>query len=331
MGNQTITKGLCASNLKQNDDDMKPTTPFETLASLPVPLTYQYKFICSYPNDVALIGHNVVKLSTTSDPDAITLLSFGGQSDHEKKQAFVMRYVSVWDELKSEKGIGITKTSDINKWMPFTDNDNNPVTIGRDEDNYQGMRAVIGGSNNSLLFISYPPKNIDVFDLNTFHYVNHSVIPTDDYIWYHCFVSKTKNGMVLFCKMTGLVIEYETIQTNLHFMCYLNAIILFFGGWNDCIGFNKVVSKAVYKYAICDNKWTKFEHTLPIALNDCAGIINEDDTYIHILGGEDAEFNVMMTHIRTRMETWEAATGNGTMEMHKQGQWNTLIQQMKEK
>ncbi|ETO11560.1 hypothetical protein RFI_25817 [Reticulomyxa filosa] len=80
---------------------------------------------------------------------------------------------------------------------------------------YWGMRAIIDGSSNNLLFITYLPNNIDVFNLNTFQIINHDSLLANDRIQHHCFVLKPKNGskstkkkikMLSFCKNTVMSI-----------------------------------------------------------------------------------------------------------------------------
>ncbi|ETO31446.1 hypothetical protein RFI_05673, partial [Reticulomyxa filosa] len=192
----------------------KDNIPFLFLPSLPVPL-YQsqcvvhnyeillfgdycnhdcysyhmierkYKRICSYPSNVKLNGHCVIKLiPNNNDSHDVTLLSFGGYPKH----TLVMKYESVWNDI--ENAYNEHKEDYINKWMPLRDNDDMPISIGRDEDDYLGLRAVISGSNNHLLFITYFPNDISVFNLNTFQYEKHSTLPTNDNdrMRYHCFV-----------------------------------------------------------------------------------------------------------------------------------------------
>ncbi|ETO36103.1 hypothetical protein RFI_00960 [Reticulomyxa filosa] len=96
-----------------------------------------------------------------------------------------MNYVSVWSNISKISN----KSNNYNQWIPFTDNHNNPIIIGENNDDYQGARAVIGGSNNHLLFITYSYHNISVFDLNTLQFVKHNYLPTQSMILYHCFVS----------------------------------------------------------------------------------------------------------------------------------------------
>ncbi|ETO12026.1 hypothetical protein RFI_25350 [Reticulomyxa filosa] len=324
---------------------------FEALAPLPIPLylnqcvTYkqeilvcggnseggcysyhllknQYKYICSYPSNVELRGHCVVKCVNNNNPDEITLLSFGGQGKH-KKHTLMMKYVSIWDNLEVED------KRNFNRWVPFIDSRNKQILIGRDDDNYIGARAVISGSRNHLLFITYYPNNISVYDLSTFQFVKHSTLPNRMFIGYHCFVSKTENvssamkryanntqnELILFCKSTGLSIEYDEDKQKLYFnklrICTalrqfisygfirINDFIVLFGG-ND--NSNTTASGEIYKYSLTENKWIKFEQNLPIPLTDCAVAVSENSAYLHIIGGFDGK-EALLSHVKIKMET----------------------------
>ncbi|ETO16427.1 hypothetical protein RFI_20911, partial [Reticulomyxa filosa] len=188
------------------------TTPFQSLKELPTPLKqsqcvphkhellicggYQqracysyhtikneYKFICEYPSGIQLHGHCVVKLvdnnNINKDNNQITLLSFGGLNKH----TLVMKYVSVWSNISNK----FNKLNNYNQWTPFTDNHNNPIIMGKENGPYIGVRAVIGGRDNDLLFITFRYRYISVFDLNTFQFIKHNTLPTDYYIGSHCF------------------------------------------------------------------------------------------------------------------------------------------------
>ncbi|ETN97482.1 hypothetical protein RFI_40047, partial [Reticulomyxa filosa] len=86
----------------------------------------------------------VVKLvDNNKDSNQITLLSFGGPKFRNRHT--LMKYV---------------KLNNYNKWTPFTDNHNNTIIIGRNDNDYEVVRAVIGGSNNHLLFITFQFNNI---------------------------------------------------------------------------------------------------------------------------------------------------------------------------
>ncbi|ETO34588.1 hypothetical protein RFI_02503 [Reticulomyxa filosa] len=321
---------------------MTTTTPFETLASLPIPIANtqcvihkyevlicgsfyndvcysyhtvkdQYKQICVYPTNIRLRGHSVVKLVNNNDSNDITLLSFGG--DH--KHTLVMKYISVWEDENR-----IKKTQNANQWVPWIDANNKKISIGRLQDDYYGVRAVIGGSNNNLLFITYCPNNIDVFDLNALKYIKHSNLPNESAsIYYHCFVSTTdsdkdKNQMLLFCYKTGLSIEYNEDTNTFSFqklpVCsalfsfnrygYVRICdaILFFGGNNE----NKNNAlKTIYSYSITRNKWKKLEYILPMPLSYCFVTLNADNTYVHIIGGFNGKRD-LSTHIKINIDKW---------------------------
>ncbi|ETO28023.1 hypothetical protein RFI_09109 [Reticulomyxa filosa] len=350
--------------MSSNDDKAKQvertdvTLAFETLAPLPILLSLtqavvhkheilicggflerscfsyhtlknQYKYICSYPKDVALRGHCVVKRVNNDNPKAITLLSFGGQRSAETKHTLILKYISVWNE---EYGTKIEDETYSNEWLPFTDMDNNPVSIGRKQDNYEGVRAVIGGRKDNLLFISYRPKNIDVFDLDTFQYISQNLLPIDcnSDVYFHCFMLKPedpttirktnahekKNGIVLFCENVGLLVEYNedsnafemqklrvcsTIRSfNFYAYVRINSDILFFGGYGTELG----ISRSVHKYSMIKNKWIKFEHNLAIPLFGSIGILNDDNKHIHILGGRADKGYEVSTHMKADVMEW---------------------------
>ncbi|ETO04362.1 hypothetical protein RFI_33035 [Reticulomyxa filosa] len=308
----------------EQSQDITTSAPFETLKDLPTPLwisqcvlhkheilicggykqsdcysyhtiKIKYKFICSYPSNVYLAGHCVVKLKdhNSKDGNEITLLSFGGNKDTQ--HTLVMKYVSVWSN-----GNKIKKSSNDNKWVPFTNNHYHPIHIGRGD----GSRAVISGSNNHLLFITYPRDNISVFDLNTFQFIKHDTLPTDDFIGYHCF---------------GLLIEYDednnTFQFHQLLVCddiasfyqyayvCINDVILFFGGFGYKDG-KYVVSKSLHKYSIRENKWITFQNTLPSPLYTCVAVLSEDNTLVHIIGGMNTKQAFVSTHMKTKVSEW---------------------------
>ncbi|ETO15441.1 hypothetical protein RFI_21922 [Reticulomyxa filosa] len=141
---------------------------------------YSYHILKNeYPSHVTLYGHSVIKLvDSNSNNDKhnniITLLYFGGLKK-DIRYTLVMKYVSIWSDDENENETNkskqfnqlneLNKSNNYNEWTPFTDNHNHPIIIGRDYDDYQGMRALIGGINNHLLFITYPRNNIIIFDL----------------------------------------------------------------------------------------------------------------------------------------------------------------------
>ncbi|ETO21065.1 hypothetical protein RFI_16137 [Reticulomyxa filosa] len=292
-------------------------------------LKNEYKYICSYPDGVELNGHCVMKYVHNNNSNAITLLSFGGEGKYMEKHTLVMNYVSVWDDNGKEGLMNIAKTNRCNEWIPFTNKANKPIYIGREQDEYRGARAVISGSNNHLLFITSFPNNIDVFDLNTLQFLKQDIVPSEPDNWtkYHCFLSKTDNELstiktnkriyelLLFCKNTGLLIQYNEESNTFQFhklrVCtnikplysygyiYIKDFVLFFGG----DGYEICDSKEVHKYLTTENKWAKFEHTLPISLTDCVVILSEDSKYIHIIGGCSGTKTVA-THFKAKVSEW---------------------------
>ncbi|ETO11372.1 hypothetical protein RFI_26005, partial [Reticulomyxa filosa] len=205
-------------------------------------LKNEYKLICEYPSDVQLVGHCVIKLVDNNNKysNQITLLSFGG-ARNTKRHTLMMKYESVWSNISNK----LKKSNNCNQWIPFTNNDNHPIIIGTDKNNYCGARAVIGGSNNHLF----------VFNLNLFKFIQHDTL--SDTIQYHGFILKSKNEqeqeknsqnyeMLLFGKEVLLSIEYDeynnTFQVQQPIRCIrsfnrcayacVSDTILFFGGWN---------------------------------------------------------------------------------------------------
>ncbi|ETO33513.1 hypothetical protein RFI_03589 [Reticulomyxa filosa] len=92
----------------------------------------EYKFICEYPSHARLDGHCIVKLvDNNKDNNQITLLSFGGRCKH----TLMVKYVSVWSNI-SNKLNKSNEFNNYNQWIPFTDNNNCTIIIGRDENHF---------------------------------------------------------------------------------------------------------------------------------------------------------------------------------------------------
>ncbi|ETO32089.1 hypothetical protein RFI_05028 [Reticulomyxa filosa] len=326
---------------------MPSNSQFEILAPLPAPLSHsqcvahkdeilicggywnnecysyhtiknEYKRICSYPSGIKLRGHCVVKRVNSSDPNDITLLSFGGI----KKHTLAMKYVSVWDDVRNEDDK--TKTELSNQWLPFTDNAGKAVSIGVFQDDHEGARALLGGSNNHLLFITYPPNNIDVFDLSIFQYINCTTLLVGCNIMLHCFVASTesrtetskgnnkKHKMWLFCQNTGMSIVYDedrntftldklrvcsTMRSfNRYAYVCANDTILFFGGWNA-----ETVLQASHRYSTKGTHWMKFEQPIANPPRYSVAVLNADHTYVHIIGGFDGR-SVVTTHFKIKVD-----------------------------
>ncbi|ETO08158.1 hypothetical protein RFI_29232 [Reticulomyxa filosa] len=278
------------------------------------------------PNDCVILllkhAHHISKVNlncTTSVGDSEKLSCdqeyysrqkhFKQVSDRGKNRHTLMKYVSVWSNTSNKS----KESNNYNRLVPFTDNNNNPIIIGRDDDYYFGARALIGRTNNNLLFITYLGNNISVFDLNTFRFIKHDTLPTMNTILFHCFVSNSENGkrqeMIKTNKQNYQMLfqfhqlhTYENIES-FHRYAYvcINGVILFFGGWNIN---NGVCSKSVYKYSIRENKWTTFQNTLPSPLYDCVAILSEDNKYVHIIGGLNNEDKPVLTQVKIEVSEW---------------------------
>ncbi|ETO12333.1 hypothetical protein RFI_25042 [Reticulomyxa filosa] len=230
MAKQTTTQN---APKKKTEQSRQITTQFQTLKGLPTPLTESQCVL--HKHELLICGVKLVDSNSNNykHNNKITLLSFGGFHNH----ILVMKYVSVWSDdnnkdgenemNKSKQSNKLNKSNNYNQWFSITDDHSNTIIIGRDHGHcYLGARALIGGINNHLLFITYEIKDISVFDLNTFQFIKHDTLPTNNSIRYHCFVSKSANGqvqemmktneknkqnyqMLLFCLNTGLSIEYD--------------------------------------------------------------------------------------------------------------------------
>jgi len=236
-----------------------------------------------------------------------------------------MKYKSVWNnhnnnndnekKKKNEEQISSSSSSSqsqiFNEWIPFIHPiHHHPVIIGREQDYFYGVRAVIGGTNHQLLFITYFNKNMSVFNLNTCEYVTHVTLRIQN-LGYHAFVSvsnsnenennnKNKNNnndMVLITKDNdGLYIRFDEWNGTFHFQTFslpiclqtlhsysyvcVNHVIYLFGGWD---------SKKVYAYKVREKKWMECTHTLPYTLYGSVAVLNKDNTCVHIIGGFHGE------------------------------------------
>ncbi|ETO07643.1 hypothetical protein RFI_29746 [Reticulomyxa filosa] len=289
----------------------------------------EYKFICKYPIDVKLNGHCVVKLvdSNSKDRNESTLLSFGGKYKH----TLMMKYVSIWsnennnNDNKINHSKELNKSNNYNKWTPFTNNHNRSVIIGREHDNYEGVRAVIGGSNSHLLFITYG-CDISVFDLNTFQFIKHHYLPINNRILYHCFVSNSENGQgqemiktnkkqinkIIKCCCLNRIQDYQLNMMKKTALfkfidCLFVMILHHYLDMHMCVlmmSSYSLVDGMVY--SIQERKWITFENDLPIQLENCVAILSEDNTNIHFIGGQGDKSTVLSTHMQTRLRVWDS-------------------------
>ncbi|ETO05822.1 hypothetical protein RFI_31573 [Reticulomyxa filosa] len=111
--------------------------------------------------------------------------------------------------------------------------------------------------------------------------------------------NKQNYQMLLFCKETGLSIEYDEDNNTFQFqellVCHdiapfysyayvrINDIILFFGGLDFF-----AVSKAVH-----------------IPLRNCVAILTEENNDVHIIGGVKDKDIKISTHMKTKVRIWD--------------------------
>ncbi|ETO07036.1 hypothetical protein RFI_30357, partial [Reticulomyxa filosa] len=217
--------------------------------------------------------------------------------------SFVILHLSVKVKVNFEE-------STIRKWSPYLQNnsnnnkDTNEITLLAFDAHrkhvlmmkykiYQRYhQRIIMNGNNHLLFITYCPENIDVFNLNTRQFIKQENLPINDETYFNCFVlnaknanndeiQKGKNEMWLFYNDKGLSIEYNEDNNTFKFynirvctslkslfgyahIC-VNDCILFFGGRND----NFDISSSIYKYSITRNQWMISRRDLATKLCNC--------------------------------------------------------------
>ncbi|ETO34890.1 hypothetical protein RFI_02198 [Reticulomyxa filosa] len=78
-----------------------------------------------------------------------------------------MKYKSVWEindnNHNNNQSDSKSENQSFNTWIRH----NQDTNIGKFEDYLIGVRGLIGGKNNDLLFITYFSKYIEVIDLKT--------------------------------------------------------------------------------------------------------------------------------------------------------------------
>ncbi|ETN99010.1 hypothetical protein RFI_38477, partial [Reticulomyxa filosa] len=180
-----------------------------------------------------------------------------------------------------------SENQSFNTWIKHNQNTN----IGTLENNLIGVRGLIGGINNDLLFITYFPKNIEVIDLKTMKPltgIKNNIILNEEYkfgIQFHLI-----NYFILFCYNTGLLIKYDEQNKSFHYeklpIChalknitfysfvYLYDFIFLFGGRNSI---TQEKTKHVYKYSMKDKTWNQCKITLPMEIYASFAILSDDD------------------------------------------------------
>ncbi|ETN97414.1 hypothetical protein RFI_40115 [Reticulomyxa filosa] len=227
------------------------------------------------------------------------------------KKTFSMKYKSVW-EISDSK----SEHQSFNTWIRH----NQDTNIGKLEDDLIGVRGLIGGINNDLLFITYSPKNIKVIDLKTMKPltgIKNNIIPIFG-IDYHCLVPLTMNNeklinhFILFCRNTGSLIKYDEQNKTFHYqklpICpglnnsysfvHLYDFIFSFGGFNS--KFERI--KNVYKYSMKEKTWNECKFTLPMEISDSFAILSGNDKNVHVIGGKNAKGKRQEMHVSVNVE-----------------------------
>ncbi|ETO02114.1 hypothetical protein RFI_35322, partial [Reticulomyxa filosa] len=88
------------------------------------------------------------------------------------KYMLIMNYVSVGKKEKEKEEKNKNKEH-VNERVPFAAKSQQSKTFARNQDNLSWS------FNNHLLFITYRPKNISVFDLNKFKFLKETSLPID--------------------------------------------------------------------------------------------------------------------------------------------------------
>ncbi|ETO17957.1 hypothetical protein RFI_19348 [Reticulomyxa filosa] len=271
----------------------------------------QYKPVCMYPKEVKLKGHTVVSYPCKEDANTLVILSFGGDDLSCPYHTLWMHYKSVW-ENESEKKEGEGKTSRIrNKWYPLP----NLAVLGKEQHhNLRGARGVISGSANHLLFITRPPNKIDVFDLNTFTYmevVRNNTVRIDKQLQYHCFLLLTKtNSFVCICEDRTLLIEFHEANASFSYQqlpgCYslrnwwnsgfikYNHLIFLFGGQDY---HRSTYQQSIFVYNVKTQTWSDCNLRMPVPIGDCFVIAVHPFSSLHVFGGRGQDSERQHTHL----------------------------------
>jgi len=254
----------------------------------------KYQKICDYP--LLVKGHCVVKWKSDDTNSSITLISFGGVHKH----TLTMEYKSVWDQKNRNV---------INRWIRIP----NKQVIGHKEQwNMEGVRALVSGKNNDLLFMTFS-NSMNVINLRTFTYVaNFALIRS--MLAYHCFVPKTKknkilvNKFILIIEAEAILIEYDEEKNHISesilsyhvplqrhyqhaYACWNDFVILMGGADYNSIKRNN----SVHIYGMEDNQWLNSQLILPFRIVASAAVLSQNDTCLHMIGGSD-NFNAKNQH-----------------------------------
>jgi len=217
-----------------------------------------------------------------------------------------MNYQSVWDNqaMKTHR----------NEWKLA------PFTIGEENDNLFGIRALIGGSQNQLLFVVYLYHHIQVFDLHSYQSIGTYRLPFEFYG--PCSFVKIEsenhlniNTMMMFYRNYGVLIkyhekeqtvEYETLPVcvglqDVSYYSYVSVkdFVVLFGGFKNHGNCNTV--DKVYVYSIKTKEWRECLYKLPAASCLTFSIVDNNQKWVHVLGGNRGSLENSQQHLQIRM------------------------------
>ncbi|ETO05954.1 hypothetical protein RFI_31442, partial [Reticulomyxa filosa] len=107
---------------------------------------------------------------------------------------------SVWEDIPEQRD------PNINKWVEA------PQSIGDAENDMSNVATLIGGSNNHLLFVTYPPNQIMVLDSKSLHMLAKHTLPFYLFVGNHCIFNMNndnKNELRLFNYNSQVVVKFD--------------------------------------------------------------------------------------------------------------------------
>ncbi|ETO06315.1 hypothetical protein RFI_31081 [Reticulomyxa filosa] len=249
----------------------------------------KYKKIAEYLDGVAAFGITLIKWYT--EPD-----------NKQNPESYIDDEIS-----KCLGGHTRTKRSNINKWVEA------PQSIENTENDMSNVATLIGGSNNHLLFVTYPPNQIMVLDSKSLHMLAKHTLPFYLFVGNHCIFNTNndnKNELRLFNYNSQVVVRFDEhnntwestkfkIDRELDhafdypFVC-IDGFVIIFGG---CC--NGTHSSSVKVYCIKTKRWKLCPHTLPAFYFKTCAILNADNTEIHIIGGISG--NIIVRHLKIKV------------------------------
>ncbi|ETO29548.1 hypothetical protein RFI_07569 [Reticulomyxa filosa] len=194
-----------------------------------------------------------------------TLFAFGGNSYNSKKETLMMKYRSVWEEEYAE-----------NEWIPVEHAYKNSIRCVGD---YFSPLAVIGGTNNSLLFLIHLPNHFDVIDIKSLQTVTNLTLPFYVNGDATIFV-KGSQEMLVFTQDNGASIQYDEVKKEQYCFLCIQDVVIVFGGYHS----NFIATDHIHLYFINTLTWKKCPYSLPWPMFGGFAILSPDQNWVHIIG-----------------------------------------------